>query len=87
MTDKNSFYRSELRALFIKYNVEQNVELINFLAQLIGSKDRAAQGVYEAVNEFVALSQEHEFESFNFGDLLPLQQKVYGIVWQSSLEK
>lgn len=83
--DKNSFYRSELRALFVKYNVEQNVELINHLVQIIGAKDRAAQGVNDAVQSFAASCIEGE--SVSYTDVLDLQQKVYGIVWQSSLEK
>ena len=83
--DKNSFYRSELRALFVKYNVEQNVELINHLAQIIGAKDRATQGVNDAVQSFA--SSCIEGDGVSYADILDLQQIVYGIVWQSCLEK
>jgi len=85
--DKNSFYRSELRALFVKYNVEPNVELIDFLAQLVGSKDRAANGAYEAVNDLASIFNVEDPRHPDLTDISELQRRVYGIVWQQSLEK
>ena len=85
--DKNSFYRSELRVLFIKYNVAQNEGLINELAEIVGVKDRAAQGANEAVNNFFARFNVEDHEEITYEDLHELQKNVYGIVWQSSLEK
>ena len=85
--DKNSFYRSELRVLFVKYNVEQNEGLLNELASIVGEKDRAAQGANEAVNNFFARFNVEDPEEITYEDLHGLQKNVYSIVWQSSLEK
>ena len=87
--DKNSFYRSELRELFIKYNMEQNEELLNYLANIVGMKSRAAEGANKAVNRFIA---EFDPEAWEDGDeilqeLYKLSGEIYEIVWQQSLEK
>ena len=87
--DKNSFYRSELRVLFHKYNVEQNEELLNALANIVGMKCRAAEGANSAVNNFIARFDPEQWEDGDeiLQELYTLSSEVYGIVWQQSLEK
>ena len=87
--DKNSFYRSELRVLFVKYNVEQNEELLNDLADIVGRKFRAAEGANKAVNDFISAFDTDRWEDGEdiLQELYNLSNQVYGIVWQSSLEK
>ena len=87
--NKNSFYEMEVRTLFCKYNVELNEELIKELAAWIAVKSRAAEGANTAVNQFIA-----RFETKNWTEgeeilqeLYVLCKEIYGIVWQSSLEK
>lgn len=87
MIDKNSYYRAEIRSLFIKYNVAQNEQLLNELAQIVGSKDRAIRGASDAVSQFVATySDEAWMENIEISDLVNLDQQVYKIFWQQSLE-
>ena len=76
-----------MRSLFIKYNVEQNEGLLNDLAEIVGVKDRAARGANKAVNSFFARFNVEDPEEITYEDLHELQKQVYGIVWQSSLEK
>ena len=87
--DKNSFYRTELRTLFIKYNVEQNEGLLNELAAIVGLKSRAAEGAASAVNQFIAAFNAEQWEDGEeiLQELYTLSNSVYGIVLQSSLEK
>lgn len=85
---KNAFYKFELRALFHKYNIEQNEGLLNELASIVGIRSRAIEGVNNAVNRFVADFQPEAWEQSEDlqQELYKLSTEVYGIVWQQSLE-
>ena len=77
-----------MRALFVKYKVEQNEELLNLLAQMLGTADLKARAANEAVNEFGARFGSGEMiEEIELQDIHALQSKVYSIVWQDNLEK
>ena len=88
LENKNSFYKMEVKTLFCKYNVELNEELINDLAAWIAAKSRAAEGACAEVNIFCshAIKDGEIDEDLMAQDLYDLQSKIYGIVWQDSLE-
>lgn len=89
LENNNSFYKMEVKTLFCKYNVELNEELINELAACIAAKSRAAEGACTEVNIFCshAIKDGKIDDDLMVQDLYDLQSKVYGIVWQQSLEK